>query len=436
LVIWLLRSSSGFYAGIGHLRWSSGFFAHKSIGECKLSNPSRFYDGKCEIMRPLLKISLAVLAVLFIAVYIALNPPLDRPAGALSQQYYRRGPHKVTHLPISWLDSSRSTMANHDFQGRNSRELKGGIWFPTDKEGAPYPLVIYSHGYMSQYKEGEYILEFLASHGYVAVSVDFPLSTGSAPGGAVISDVVNQPGDISFLIDQMLARSKQADNLLYGRVDGERIAAIGLSLGGLTTELAAFDPKLKDPRIRAAVSMAGPSQFLTPEFFENNDIPFMYIGGTADAIVPYGPNAQPIPKKYKNGLLVTLDAGSHVGFIDMAPVVFRWLNNPDRFGCVGLMYGLKAAQEGQKGGKPLPSLGELIGGPGVDPTASTAPCQTTDFARAMRPARQHSLVTLAIYSFLESQFSASPAVRTEMHDYLLNRLPKENLDVTVSLGEQ
>jgi predicted dienelactone hydrolase len=386
-------------------------------------------------MKPLLKISLALLAVLVIAAYIALNPPLDRPTGALSQQYYHRGPHKVTFLPISWVDSSRSTMANHGFRGRESREMKGGIWFPADKEGAPYPLVIYSHGYMSQYKEGEYILDFLASHGYVAVSVDFPLSNGSAPGGAAIFDVVNQPGDVSFLINQMLARSKQADNLLYGRVDGERIAAIGLSLGGLTTELGAFDARLKDPRIRAAVSMAGPSQFLTQEFFDNGDIPFMYVGGTADAIVPYGTNALPIPKKYKNGMLVTLEAGSHVGFIDMSPVVFRWFNNPDRFGCVGLMYGLKAAQEGQKAGKPLPNLGELIGGPGVDAKASTAPCQTTQFARAMRPARQHSLVVLAIYSFLESQFSASPTVRTEMHDYLLNQLPKENLDITVSLPE-
>src|SRR6202041_3475769 len=251
----------------------------------------------------------------------------------------------------------------------------------------PYPLVVYAHGYMSQYKEGEYILDFLASHGYVAVSVDFPLSSGSSPGGAVLSDIVNQPGDVSFLIDQMLARTKQADNLLFGRVDGDRIAALGLSLGGLTTELVAFDPKRRDPRIRAAISMAGPSQFLTPEFFGGDSIPFMYIGGTADAIVPYRENAQPILEKYKNSVLVTLDSGSHVGFIDMAPVVFRWFDNPDKFGCVALMRGLRAAQQASTNGQPLPGLGELIGGTGVDWKASTAPCQSSEFARAMRPPR-------------------------------------------------
>jgi predicted dienelactone hydrolase len=377
---------------------------------------------------------LALLAVLLIVVYVALNPPRDVPTGALSQEFYRRGPHQVSHQSISWVDTSRPTMPNRDFKGRDSRELKGRIWFPTDKEGAPYPLVIYSHGYMSQYKEGEYILEFLASHGYVAVSVDFPLSTGSSPGGAVLSDIVNQPGDVSFLIDQMLSRTKQPENLLYGRVDGDRIAALGLSLGGLTTELTAFDPKRKDPRIRAAISMAGPSQFLTPEFFDGNSIPFMYIGGTADAIVPYRENAEAILKKYKNSVLVTLDSGSHVGFIDMAPMVFRWLDNPDKLGCVGLMHGLKAAQQASTTGKPLPNLGELIGGPGVDARASSAACQARELARAMRPARQHTLVTLAIYSFLESQFSSSATARQAMHEYLVSQLARENLDLTVSSG--
>jgi hypothetical protein len=233
----------------------------------------------------------------------------------------------------------------------------------------------------------------------------------------------------------MLARTKQPDNLLYGRVDGDRVAALGLSLGGLTTELAAFDPQRKDPRIRAAISMAGPSQFLAPEFFDGNGIPFMYIGGTADAIVPYRENAEAILKKYKNSVLVTLDSGSHVGFIDMAPMVFRWLDNPDKLGCVALMHGLKAAQEASKTGKPLPSLGELIGGPGVDAKASTPPCQASELARAMRPARQHTLVTLAIYSFLESQFSSSATTRQAMHEYLVSQLARENQDLTVSLGD-
>jgi predicted dienelactone hydrolase len=387
-------------------------------------------------MKTLLKIALSLLVVLIIAVYIVVNPRRDTPAGVLSHQYYAQGPHQVMHESIDLVDATRPTMANHEFKGSASRNLKGRIWFPADKQGAPYPLVVYSHGYMSQYKEGQYLLEFLASHGYVAVSVDFPLSNGSAPGGAVVSDVVNQPGDVSFVIDQMLARTRQSGNSLSGLVDEKRIAAIGLSLGGLTTELVAFHSKMKDPRIVAAISMAGPSEFFTPEFFESSDIPFLYIGGTADAIVPYPQNAAPIPKKYKNALLVELASGSHVGFIDMAPIVFRWLNNPDEFGCMGLMRGLKAAQAASKTATALPKLSELLGGTGdgIDASAATTPCQTSEFARAMRPARQHSLVTLAVYSFLESQFSASETVRQQMHEYLFRQLAKENHDVALNAG--
>jgi hypothetical protein len=77
----------------------------------------------------------------------------------------------------------------------------------------------------------------------------------------------------------------------------------------------------------------------------------------------------------------------------------------------------------------------VIGGPGVDANASSLPCQNNDLPRAMRPARQHALTTLAIYSFLEEQFSPSEAVRQQMHDYLFNRLPKENPDVTVASGD-
>jgi pimeloyl-ACP methyl ester carboxylesterase len=385
-------------------------------------------------MRPLSKILLSLLAVLVIGIYVLLNPPLDVPTGALSQQMYKRGPHQVSYQPIDWTDNSRPTMANHGFKGSASRELKGRIWFPVDKQGAPYPLVVYSHGYMSQYKEGDYLLDFLASHGYVAVSVDFPLSNGGAPGGATVADIVNQPADLSFLIDQLLARSKQPDNLLHGTVDGDRIAAAGLSLGGLTTELVGLDPKLKDPRIRAAISMAGPSQFFTPDYFAGDSIPFMYIAGTADAIVPYKEHAEPLPGKYKNSVLVALQSGSHVGFIDMAPAIFRWLHNPDELGCVGLMYGLKKAQQGAAGGKPLPNLGELIGGPGVDATAAAAPCKNSEYPRAMPPARQHTLTTLAIYSFLESQFSPSETTRNEMHKYLFEQFAMENKDVTVIVG--
>jgi hypothetical protein len=44
-------------------------------------------------------------------------------------------------------------------------------------------------------------------------------------------------------------------------------------------------------------------------------------------------------------------------------------------------------------------------------------------------------VTLAIYSFLESQFSPSQATRSQMRQYLVDQFSKENKDVAVSLND-
>jgi hypothetical protein len=52
----------------------------------------------------------------------------------------------------------------------------------------------------------------------------------------------------------------------------------------------------------------------------------------------------------------------------------------------------------------------------------------------MRPARQHTLTTLAVYSFLESLFSPSEGTRTEMHNYLFEQFSKENSDATVTVA--
>ena len=40
-------------------------------------------------------------------------------------------------------------------------------------------------------------------------------------------------------------------------IDHDCVAAVGLSLGGLTSTLIAFHPTLRDPRVGVAVSIAG-----------------------------------------------------------------------------------------------------------------------------------------------------------------------------------
>ena len=120
-------------------------------------------------------------------------------------------------------------------------------------------MVIYSHGFMSSREEAQYLGEYLASHGYVVAAADYPLSGFNAPGPQLAQDVVNQPGDISFILDDLLRRNDSAGDTLHNRIDPQRIAAVGLSLGGMTTELVAYHPETSDPRVAAAVSIAGPT---------------------------------------------------------------------------------------------------------------------------------------------------------------------------------
>ena len=63
------------------------------------------------------------------------------------------------------------------------------------------------------------------------VAVDYPLTTYFAPGKPLITDVVNQPGDVSFLITEMLKRQ----DLM---IDPKRIAVAGLK--SVTTDAALF----------------------------------------------------------------------------------------------------------------------------------------------------------------------------------------------------
>jgi len=379
-------------------------------------------------MRPWMKVMLVVLVVLAGAAWYVMTPPSPAPSGENSTALYRDGKLGIKEREFEVVDRSRPTARNGDFPGSPERKLAGSLWYPADRGEAPYPLLVYSHGFMSQHSEGAYLAEFMVPKGYVMVSVDYPLTNFSAPGGPNLRDVTNQPGDVAFVIDRLLARNADAGDELAGMIDPGRIGVTGLSLGGLTTILVAFHGDLRDPRIKAAAAIAGPSAAFGPGFYRTTNIPFMMVAGDADAIVPYAANAAPIPGKVDNSVLVTLADASHTGFAGIAAVLFRWVNNPDELGCEGLMSNLRQGGEARE---PLFAANERLG---IVDDSRSAPCQAETFPRAMRPARQQMLTRLAIYSFFESVFARDAAVRALMHDYLVSSLPAENPAVGIRVS--
>jgi dienelactone hydrolase len=355
--------------------------------------------------------SLLVLSGVLAAAFLLRAP--DLPASdSESAHRLALGPYVVGSSDHVFVDRSRPTAPNRDFAGAPERTLVTTLWYPADAP-SPHPFVVYSHGFMSMRSENAPLAELLASHGYVVVSADFPLTHQGAPGGPNVADAVNQPGDVRFLIDQVLGWGEDA-RPFPGEIDRERIGAIGLSLGGLTSTLVTFHPRLRDPRITAAVSIAGPAAMFSPAFFATADVPFLMIAGTKDAMIPYGPNAEPIPQKVRRGALLSIEGGSHTGFARFADgFPLRLLGNPDRLGCFALARNLAAGPREN----PFAGLGGADDGIVFDAAASL-PCSDGAPADALAAGRQLMITRLAALAFFESQFARDGAERAAQATFL------------------
>ena len=351
------------------------------------------------------------------------------PEGSASAARLAPGPWQVAQTGFRLVDEGRRTMANADVPGSPVRALETTVWWPSGKEG-PSPLLVYGHGFNGYRGEMAHLLEHLASHGYLAASFDFPLTNSSTPGRANTLDLANQPGDVRFVIDALLSGQGPAAEIA-GRIDPERIGVAGLSYGGLTTTLIAFHEREADPRVKAAISIAGPSQMFSAPFFARGGPPFLMIAGTEDTLVPYELNAAPFPARVPGAALVTIAGGTHLGFVDFARTAFRFAHNSDETVC-GLLRTF-GASGGEDPGNPFEALGGREDG--IDYEAWVLPCeQGGDHGLAMRPARQQAITRLAVRAFLDSVFAEDAADRAEAAHYLRETLPRELEDVDYTTG--
>ena len=363
------------------------------------------------------------LSVLVLALFIAgiagyvITGPQAPAADSVSAQWLKPGPYMTASSDKVFVDSSRGTAANRDYSGAADRTLATTLWYPLDSEES-HPLVIHSHGFTSARNDLSYVAELLASHGYVVAAADYPLTHGGAPGKPNAVDVVNQPADVSFLIDSVSAFSGP-EKPFSGSIDASRIGLMGYSLGGLTTELATYHPTLRDPRVAAAASIAGPTTGFTADFFKTSDIPFLMIAGSLDYLINFEANAATIPYLVENGALVTITGGTHLGFVGVADPMFRFMRHPDSLGCAAVLANLDS--------DPNDSLNQLGGaaeGIDVDPTAPQV-CEITPDEKALHPGEQHMVTSIAVLAFFESQFSPSAAAREQAASALAVSLPTE-----------
>lgn len=342
----------------------------------------------------------------------------------------------VENFTTKLVDTKRITPKNGKYEGADSRTLKATIWYPGKKRSlellnlvdapvatakGPFPLLVYSHGFMSFRKESKPMLEHLAAQGYIIISAEYPLSHFFAPGGPTLEDLKNQPGDISFMIDTLLSWSSDKNHRLYQSIDEKRIGVLGVSLGGMTTSLVTYHPKLRDKRIAAAISIAGPSAMFGSKFYENSDAHFMMIAASNDAMVDYESNASVVLDRIPNATLVTNIGGSHTGFSHTAKTFFRLLSNPDSIGCAAIKRNLDLD-------KSMDDPFRGLGGPdeGLIEAPKKFPCEIQPLPKAMALVKQHAITTLATQSFFEQHFNQDQETRQKYKNYLADVLAKEN----------
>ena len=191
---------------------------------------------------------------------------------------------EVEEVTLDLVDTSRPTAAGSETPAKPERTLRTRIVHPDG--GGPYPLLVLSHGATGHPDEYAEQIPRWAADGFVVAAPAFPLTNRDVPGGmGNIGDVANQPGDVSFVIDEVLAAGEDPESPLHGIVDPEAVGVVGHSLGGATTWAVAFDTATRDDRIDSAVIFAGLTIDM-PGGERNLDsgLPLLVMHGDADDV--------------------------------------------------------------------------------------------------------------------------------------------------------
>ena len=182
-----------------------------------------------------------------------------------------------------FVDRSRTARFRNGTSG--PRRLTTYVRYPTTGR-APFPLVVFCHGFDLVPSTYERLLDGWTRAGYVVAAPVFPVENADAPGGPDEADLVNQPGDVSFVISQLLRVDSTPQSHLHGMIDPGRIVVAGHSDGGETAFAVAYQRHYLDWRVRLALVLSGARLPPEPVIPRHASPPLLAAQGSADPINP------------------------------------------------------------------------------------------------------------------------------------------------------
>lgn len=208
-----------------------------------------------------------------------------------------------------------------------------------EDSGAPYPLVVLSHGYLFNAPMYNVLAEHYASHGFVVMAPEH-VEAFDPSFAEMWMTLIDRPGDVTRTLDQAERLTATGGSMANG-IDMGRVAVVGHSYGGYTAlaaagaqyDVQAFEercaaitaddplsffcaplvpmvaematragldgvpdglwPSFGDSRVTAIVPLAGDSYLFGEAGLAQVSVPMMVMGGSADSGTPPAWGADP-----------------------------------------------------------------------------------------------------------------------------------------------
>jgi dienelactone hydrolase len=266
-------------------------------------------------------------------------PPSRVPPRSPDDSETGSNQYAVGLTTLEFTDSTRPSAARGTDPAKSARTFVLTIRYPasgptTAAEGqldpartaGPFPLVMFVHGFNSSAARYDQLLHSLSAAGYVVVAPDFPLTSSAFNGPAVEDDVVNQAGDVKFLISKMLTANDQA-GVLQHLIASDKIAVAGHSDGGITAAATAYNSCCTDKRVKAVIVASGEESLFPDTWFTDaSGPPFLGMHADTDEVTPYAKGQALYAAATRPKYFVTIVGANHAGpFTDgpQAPAAAR-----------------------------------------------------------------------------------------------------------------